>query len=211
MVQTRRSSALIGRLVAFVLIGSLAGLTSGCGKKPETAPEPQVQPVAPPKPPVHLPSRNPGLWEMTIAEEGSAEPPQLLQICIDAEADRHLGVLGNDLSGDSCRKTVSANAEGWDVLAACDMGNGVSNEYSGAIVGDYASAYNMRLRSQTTQGGASQGVANYTVTAKRTGNCTSGQSPGDVVNDGVQFNLFDMAGMQRSGAASSGAPLHPGD
>jgi hypothetical protein len=206
MVQTRRSPALMGRFVAFVLIGSLAGLASACGKKPEKPPEPQVQPIVP-KPAVHLPPRTPGLWEMTITEEGSAEPAQVVQICIDAETDRHLGLLGTDLSGDQCEKTLSTRDDGWDVLAACDMGNGVSNEYSGSISGDYATAYSMKLRSQTTQGATPQGVANYTVAAKRTGNCAGGQAPGDVVNDGVQFNLFDMAGMQRSGAASD-APVH---
>ncbi|ESQ88594.1 hypothetical protein ABAC460_14985 [Asticcacaulis sp. AC460] len=208
MVQTRRSPALVGRFVAFVLIGSLAGLASACGKKPEKPAEPQVQPVAPPRPQVHLPARTPGLWEMIITEEGSAEAPQVVQICIDAETDRHLGLLGTDLSGDQCDKTLSARDGGWDVLAACDMGNGVSNEYSGSITGDYITAYGMKLRSQTTQGGTPQGVATYTVAAKRTGNCASGQAPGDVVNDGVQFNLFDMAGMRRSGATSSEAPLH---
>lgn len=214
MVQTRRSPALLGRFVAFVLIGSLAGLASACGKKPEPASQTQTAPAPQPKPSVALPARTPGLWEMTITEEGSAEAPQVLQICIDAETDRHLGVLGTDLSGDRCQKTVSKSGDqSWDVLAACDMGNGVSNEYSGSISGDYTTAYSMKLRSQTANAGAPQvnRVANYTVAAKRTGSCASGQSPGDVVNDGVQFNLFDMAGMARSGAAASDAPLHPGD
>ncbi|ESQ74360.1 DUF3617 family protein [Asticcacaulis sp. AC402] len=213
MVQIRRSAARVGRLVAFALIGGLVGLASACGKKSDPAPQTQAEPAPQPRPSVPLPARTPGLWELTITEEGSAEPPQVQQICIDAETDRRLGILGTDLSGDRCQKTVGKSGEGWDILAACDMGNGVSNEYSGAITGDYVTAYSMKLRSQTANVGAPQvnRVVNYTVAAKRNGHCTDGQAAGDVINAGVQFNLFDMAGMQRSGAASSDAPLHPGD
>ncbi|MBW8881197.1 MAG: hypothetical protein JF615_07185, partial [Asticcacaulis sp.] len=48
MVQTRRSPALTGRCIAYILIG-MAGLMSGCGRKPQ-APPPQPAAAPPPKP-----------------------------------------------------------------------------------------------------------------------------------------------------------------
>lgn len=212
MVLTCRSPALGGRLLAFALIG-LTGLVSGCGKKPAAPPaQPAVAP-APAKPAIPLPPRTPGLWEMTLTEEGSEDSPQILQICIDAATDLHLGILGTDLSGDRCRKTVSKVDTGWGVLAACDMGNNVSNEYSGSITGDYTTDYTMKLRSQTTNPQSPQGnrVTNYAVAAKRLSACEADQQPGDVINDGVKFNLFDMAGLRPRSSANTTASAAPGN
>ena len=216
MVQTSRSPARWGRSVAFVLIGC-AGLVVGCGKKPESHP---AAPAALPKASLPLPSRLPGLWEMTVTEDSSEDMPQVLQICIDAATDKHLGILGTDLSGDHCQTTVSKEApDGWGLLSACEVGNGVTTEYSGSVSGDFNSAYMMKLRSQTSSSGAPQmtssasqmnRVTNYTVAAKRLGDCARDQQPGDVTNDGVRFNLFDMAGLRPkshvSASADSAAP-----
>lgn len=182
---------------------------SGCHDKPKPAP-----PVAakPERPKINLPPRQPGLWQMTVTEDGSIDPPQDLQICIDALTDAHLGILGTDLSGDRCpERTVSQAGDGTlGLLARCDMGAGVVTEYSGAITGDYSRDYSEKLRAQTTSQTLPQmnRVANYIVTAKRLGDCASGQQPGDVVNDGVKVNLFGAAGVKppASAAAKDEAP-----
>lgn len=216
MVQTCRSPALSGRLGAYMLIG-LAGLMSGCGKKPEARPPVAQAPARPPaKPAIPLPPRTPGLWDMTVTEEGSEDAPQILQICIDANTDKHLGILGTDLSGDHCQKTVNkVDGDAWGILAACHLGNNVTSEYSGSVSGDFTTAYAMKLRSQTTATGPNpvSRVTNYAVAAKRLGDCASDQRPGDVINDGVRFNLFDMAGVktQSASSAASAAPADEAD
>ncbi len=203
------SAGAIGR---FILLAGLAVL-AGCHKKPEEAPPAAVMapaPVAAPKPVPPRPPRKPGLWQTTLSEEGSAEPPQVLKICIDALTDQHLGILGTDLSGDSCAtKTFSPQGEGnWGVLAECTLGPGVITEYSGSVTGDFNSQYEMNVRSQTTGGSQMNRVTNYTVSSKRLGACAAGQKPGDVINDGVKMNLFGMAGVDRGGvkAPASEAP-----
>lgn len=203
-------------LVCFVVAGVCAGL-GGCHPKPK-APPPAPVVVTPVKPPVVLPARQPGLWQTTITEDGSEDTPQGLQICVDAQTDQHLGVLGNDLSGDTCKRTVSKTGDGWGLLAECDMGSGGTNEFSGSITGDYSRDYSMKVRSQTT--GAAlptmNRVTNYTVVSRWTGACAKDQAPGDViVNDGFKINLFDMAGRAVSrpvqDASASDAPAGDGD
>ncbi len=198
------SLAVRAPLVSLVVAGVCAGL-SGCHAKPK-APPPAPVAAAPARPAEKLPPRQPGLWETTVTEEGSEDTPQSLQICIDAQTDQHLGVLGTDLSGDTCKRTVSRTDDGWGLLAECDMGSGGVSQFSGQITGDYSSDYSMKLRLQTTGASLPQmnRVTNYTVVSKRTGECAKDQMPGDViVNDGIKINLFDMAGKGQPRPASS--------
>ena len=179
---------------------------AGCHDRPKPAPAPAVA-AKPEHPKISLPARQPGLWQMTVTEDGSVDPPQNLQICIDALTDAHLGILGTDLSGDQClRRTVSQAGDGTlGLLASCDMGAGVVTEYSGSITGDYSRDYSEKLRAQTTSQSLPQmnRVANYIVTAKRLGDCAAGQQPGDVVNDGVKVNLFGAAGVKPPASAAA--------
>ena len=184
-------------------------LVSACHAKPKPQPAPAPTVVVAVRPVAVLPARTPGLWQTTVTEEGSEDTPQSLQICIDAQTDKHLGVLGTDLSGDTCKRTVSKTADGWGVLAECDMGTGGVNEFSGSITGDYASDYSMKLRLQTTGASLPQmnRVTNYTVVSKRTGECAADQQPGDVVvNDGIKINLFDMEGRGAPRSTKAAAP-----
>ncbi|WP_443749509.1 DUF3617 domain-containing protein [Asticcacaulis solisilvae] len=179
---------------------------TGCHDRPKPAPAPAVA-ARPERPKVTLPPRQPGLWQITVTEDGSVDPPQDLQICIDAMTDAHLGILGTDLSGDQCpRRTVSQAGDGTlGLLASCDTGTGIVTEYSGAITGDYSHDYSEKLRAQTTSQSLPQmnRVANYMVTAKRLGECASGQQPGDVINDGVKVNLFGAAGVKLPSSAAA--------
>lgn len=197
--------------VGMVLVGVCAGSVAACHKKPQTPPP---APVAKPVPPSEtLPARQPGLWQTTVTEQGSEDMPQILQICIDKLTDQHLGILGTDLSGDKCaQKTVRRLDDGsWGLLAQCSMGTGVTDEYSGSITGDYTQDYSMKLRAQTTNVSLPQmnRVTNYTVVSKRLGDCGADQKPGDVINDGVKVNLFDMSGIQPPGTAKKGAAAAP--
>lgn len=188
---------------------------AACHKKPETPPAPPPVATPAPKPSQPLPPRKPGLWETTIAEEGSADPAQTLQICMDAKVDAHLGILGNDLSGDNCTRTTYAAADGksWELLAECQMGTGVVTQYSGSISGDYTKAYTLKVRSQTTGGNLPQmnRVTNYLVTSKRTGGCVKDQRPGDLISEGVTVNLLDMAGQGNKSAQTDAPPKDPVD
>lgn len=188
-----------------MLLGAALIMVSGCGPKPEPETETVSSASAAPEPrpmQTSLPPRAPGLWKMVITEEGSADPPQNLQICINAEVDKHLGIMGSDLSGDRCQRTVSnLTADSWGILATCVMGAGVTTEYSGSIEGDFSKAYTMQVRAQTTGNNMPQmdRLAIYKIDAKFAGRCPSGYVPGDIASGEFRFNLFDMAGMNRDG------------
>ncbi len=194
----------------------LAGLVllAACHKKPEEPPPAAVvpAPVVTPKPSPPRPPRKPGLWETTLSEEGSPER-QVLKICIDALTDQRLGILGTDLSGDTCTtKTYSPQGAGnWGILAECALGAGVVTEYSGSVTGDFDSQYEMNVRSQTTGGSQMNRVTNYVVSSKRLGACAADQKPGDVINDGVKMNLFGMEGVNRGGAKAPASEAAPPD
>jgi len=197
-----------------------AGALTACHHRPPPPPPPaaatMAKPAAAVAPAEALPARLSGLWSITISENGSADVPQAQQLCMDALTDRHLGILGNDLSGDKCKRTVSRSADGgWGIIAQCDMGTGGVDEYSGQISGDFTQDYTLKVRSQTTGAALPQmnRVTNYTVVAKHTGACAADQNPGDVVSDGVKLNLFEMAGIPHatSAKASASTPAPVGD
>ncbi len=194
-----------------------AATLTACHKAPSAPPvaATAAKPAAATAPAQILPARQPGLWSITISENGSTDAPQVQQLCMDALTDQHLGVLGNDLSGDKCKKTVSKTADGgWGMIAECDMGTGGVDEYSGQISGDFSQDYTLKVRSQTTGAALPQmnRVTTYTVLAKHTGACAADQRPGDVVSDGIKLNLFDMAGVPHGNSnTATSTPAPAGD
>jgi hypothetical protein len=184
---------------------------SACHRPEPRSSQPASPPPPPPPPPLKpLPAREPGLWQTTLTETGSVEPPQVLKICIDARTDKHLGVLGNDLSGDTCtQKGYRPQGDGsLGFLAECRTGQGVVTQYSGSIDGDYTRDYSMKVRLQTTGANLNR-VASYLIVSKRIGPCASDQKPGDLISDGVRINLFDMAGLDKDKAKSKGGNKMP--
>jgi hypothetical protein len=196
----------MARKSAFIVLLSLSAALAACHKAPTKPAEAPVIPPPPPPPPLQpLPARAPGLWRTTLTETGSAEAPQTLDICIDAQVDKHLGVLGNDLSGDTCtEKGYRPQGDGsLGFLAECHTGAGVVTEYSGSIDGDYTHDYTMKARLQTTGANLNR-VASYEVVSRRVGACKPDQKPGDMISDGVKVNLVDMAGQGKDKGKGGG-------
>lgn len=192
--------------LAVSLLASLVMMTA-CGKKeepPAPAPEPASVAPPPPKPQEPLPSRQAGLWETTLSEEGSESQAQTMRICIDAATEKELGITGTDLNGERCHNTAVSHLDdgSWGLLAECNMGSGGKMEVSGNITGDYTRDYTMTLRTQTTGAALAHmnRVVNMTIKSKRLSACKADQKPGDVTLPGdVSFNLYDMAGREPGG------------
>ena len=196
-----------------------AGALSACHKAP-AAPPPTAasaaKPAAAVAPVQVLPARQPGLWSITISEDGSDDTPQVQQLCLDRTTDLNLGILPNELSGSLCKDTVSHTADGgWGLIAECQRDSAGVYEYSGQISGDYAHDYSEKVRLQVSGAALPQmnHIAHYMVLAKRTGDCAADQTPGDLITGGTKSNLFDLAGIRRpvpAGAPAS-APAPSGD
>lgn len=196
--------AVLRRLALSAVVLGLLGLSACDRPQDKVAPVAQASSsVAPaPKPvPPSLPERASGLWETTISEQGSSEPPRRFKICMDKATDQQLGILGTDLSRDTCFKhAVTQNPDGtWAILSECNMGSGGINAFSGSISGDYSQNYTLTLRSQTMGASLPQmnRIANLIVISKRISACDKDQKGGDMIEGGVKINLFEMAGKNR--------------
>ena len=206
---------------AGAVLALCAGALAACHKAPP-APPPAASTMAKPAaavvPAQALPPRQTGLWSITISEDDSPDAPQVQQLCMDAVTDVNLGVLPNELSGSLCKETVSHTADGgWGLIAECQRDTAGVYEYSGQISGDYTHDYSEKVRLQVAGAALPQmnHIAHYTVQAKRTGECTADQAPGDLITDGTKSNLFDLAGLKhpaaKGGATASAAPETGGD
>ncbi len=199
-------------------LAAVCGLLAACQKPAPPPPPPTASSAAKPAaavaPAQTLPPRQPGLWSITISEDNSPDAATVQQLCLDAVTDINLGVLPNELSGNLCQDTVSHTADGgWGLIAECHRGSAGVYEYSGQISGDYSHDYSEKVRLQVSGAALPQmnHITHYTVLAKRTGDCSATQKPGDLINGGVTSNLFELAGVEHPGSktatsASASAP-----
>jgi len=184
-------------LLRLTLCACVALSVSAC-QKPKPKPVAIVTKPLPPKPlPQDLPLRKEGLWDFQVSEDGSSDAPRSFQICLDANIEAHLGIMGFDLSKDRCDKNgATQNPDGtWAILSVCHVMPQGQTSYSGTIKGDYETSYSMSLRAQTIGAASPQmnRIAQYSLNAKRLGECKSGQEPGDMTESGVTINLNQMS------------------
>lgn len=144
---------------------------------------------------VDLPPRAPGQWEMSIQVDTAAMPPQVIRMCLDAEADRLL----HDRLAATARETCGRDdqrTDGGDLVldSECRVG-GVTTTAHTVVSGDFSSAYTMRTETRVSgasaapQGPGSQAI---TISARRIGACAADARPGDVdFGTGAKFNLKD--------------------
>lgn len=152
-----------------------------------------------------IPTRRPGLWEVTISHEGRNTPPQTMQQCTDAETDRLMNAFGGDLSADLCTKQeVKKTGSTIVINAVCQIGPMKSTSQS-VVTGDFNSNYTVKVTSKL-EGvpAAAQGVGGTTtIQARWVGACKPDQRPGDIVmSNGQTMNIRDLRkAMDKKGAA----------
>jgi hypothetical protein len=198
------------RRVVFASVVGLSGLLAlaACQKKSaepaktgEAASATAVAsaPTAPSAPP----HRKAGLWSQTLNTGGMH---QTTKICLDADTDAKLTLWGQAVGKDACAKNaVTPTAGGWAFESECDLGSGGRIVSKGTAIGDFNSAYTVKVSSTTT--GASMGEANgaheMQLDAKWEGPCPAGMKGGDVHIDipgmkgGMNINLEKMAAMKK--------------
>lgn len=145
---------------------------------------------------VDLPPRAPGQWVMSIQVDTAAMPPQVIRMCLDAEADRIL----HDRLAAAARERCSRDEQrkdGDDIVldSECRAGNVVTAAHT-VVSGDFSSAYTMKTDTRVSGAGAApQGASSQaiTISARRTGACEPGARAGDVdFGTGARLNLKDQ-------------------
>jgi hypothetical protein len=158
-----------------------------------------------------IPTRRPGLWEVTITHDGRKTPPQTTQQCTDAEIDKFMHAFSGALSGDMCSKQEIKKVGATLVInATCQIGSMKSTSQS-VVSGDFTSNYTVKVTAKL-EGvpAAAQQAAGGTTTiqARWIGACKPGQRPGDItMANGQTMNIRDLRKiMDGSKGAPKGAP-----
>ena len=160
-----------------------------------------------------LPARKPGLWEMKMAAEGRALPPQaqVMQQCIDPATDKQMNTMGNDMSRDKCAKQDVTNVGGRIVVdSVCQFGGATTTTHA-EVTGSFDSAYTVKVTSKRdgapAPGMPAGGTSNMTIDAKWLGACKADQKPGDIIMaNGMKMNIADMQKMQAMQGGRPGMP-----
>src|ERR1700688_758637 len=143
---------------------------------------------------VELPLRKPGLWELKMARAGSPMPAMTMQHCTDETTDKAMSTSFSPMSKEVCSKTdIQQTATGYVTDSVCSVAGASMTSHSD-IVGDFNSAYTIKITSHSAGGPAGPPRdSTMTVEAKWLGACKPGQKPGDIVMPGgFKLNIKDM-------------------
>jgi hypothetical protein len=143
---------------------------------------------------VEMPLRKPGLWEMKLVKTGSPLPDMTMQHCTDETTDKEMSTSFSPMSKEICSKRdIQQTATGYVTDSVCSVAGASTTSHSD-IVGDFNSAYTVKITSHS--GGGPAGPprdSTMTVEAKWLGACKPGQKPGDIVMPGgFKLNIKDM-------------------
>ncbi len=143
-----------------------------------------------------LPTRKPGLWEISIstATADSSNPITMKQ-CTDEAADAKLMQAGNDIQGQSaCSKNEIVKTDsGYRISSLCThAGSSVSSE--GTFTGDFSSEYTGDITTTFEPPVFGQKSSKTTINAKWLGVCSDDMKPGDMLlPNGMKMNVDQAA------------------
>jgi hypothetical protein len=146
---------------------------------------------------VDMPSRKPGLWEISMSFGDGNAPGQVMRQCVDAATDQMMQSRGGPGQRDCSKRDVEKSGDSITIDSTCVIA-GKSQTSHAVVTGSFDSAYTMIL---TSQGGSAPVM---TMKAKWLGQCTADQRPGDMIMaNGMKFNILDA---QKRGAPP-GVPM----
>jgi hypothetical protein len=138
-----------------------------------------------------LPSRKPGLWQVTTRIENSGAPVRVIQQCIDADTDQMLQSSAGPFAPAACpRREVLNAANSVTIDSTCTVSGKTATAHAVAV-GSFDSAYTMTVTSQSEE--IPGGKMVMTMEAKWLGACAADQKPGDIVmSNGMKINVPDL-------------------
>jgi hypothetical protein len=140
-----------------------------------------------------LPTRKPGLWEMTMQQPNAAS--QVVRQCIDEKTDRQMQQLGQGIARENCSKnTWRRDGERYVSESECRIGSTTAVSRS-VFGGDFTTSYRGEVESRFEPPLAGMSQTKTTIAARWVGACPGGWKPGDM----------EMAGMGRMNVNELGA------
>jgi Protein of unknown function (DUF3617) len=150
-----------------------------------------------------LPSRKPGLWDMTMTFEGRSVPPQAMQHCVDASTDKLMTANFGNVTHEACAKRDIQNSGSTiTVDSVCKFGAMTITSHA-VVTGSFDSAYTIKVTSKREGApppppgapavSAPSGESTMAIAAKWLGPCKADQKPGDMImSNGMKVNINDM-------------------
>lgn len=138
-----------------------------------------------------LPSRKPGLWQVTTSIENSGAPVRVIQQCIDAGTDQMLQSSAGPFAPAACPgREVKSAADSVMIDSTCTVGGKTATAHAVAT-GSFDSAYTMTVTSLSEE--IPGGKMVMTMEAKWLGACAADQKPGDIVlSNGMKINVPEL-------------------
>ena len=140
-----------------------------------------------------MPLRKPGLWEMKLVRPGSPLPEMTMQHCTDETTDKEMSTTFSPMSKEVCSKRdIQQTATGYVSDSVCSVGGASMTSHSD-IIGDFNSAYTIKMTAHSDRGVAGIRDSTMTIEAKWLGACKPDQKPGDIVMPGgLKMNIHDI-------------------
>ena len=140
-----------------------------------------------------LPVRKAGLWELKMVRSGSAMPDMTMQHCTDATTDKQMSTSFSPGKETCSKQDVQKTATGFVSDSVCGVA-GMTITSHAEIVGDFNSAYTVKVTSRSEGGPANVTRDSTTmIEAKWLGACKADQKPGDIMMPGgMKMNIKDM-------------------
>ena len=143
----------------------------------------------------NLPSRKPGLWELTLQTD--SQPTVTMNQCIDAKTDASMQKAGRGVMAGSCTKEVMRReGAGYVSESVCSLG-GSTITSRGVVTGDFNSEVKMVVDAQYAPPLMGVAKAKTTVTQRWKSACPAGWKPGDMEMPGMKqrININDIPAM----------------
>jgi hypothetical protein len=153
---------------------------------------------------VDMPSRKPGLWEISTSFGNGSVPGQVIRQCVDAATDQMMQSRagGPSAQRECSKRDVQRSGDSVTIDSTCTIGGKTLSSHA-VIVGSFDSAYTTTV---TSQSAVTPAVGRtMTMAAKWLGLCTADQRPGDMIMaNGMKINILDAGKL----IAPPGVPAH---
>ena len=142
---------------------------------------------------VELPVRKAGLWEMKMARTGGSVQDVTMQHCTDASTDKQMSTSFSPGKETCSKQDVQKTATGFVSDSVCGVA-GMTITSHAEIVGDFNSAYTVKVTSRSEGGPANVARdTSTTIEAKWLGACKADQKAGDIVMPGgMKMNILEL-------------------
>ena len=148
--------------------------------------------AAPAAPAQEMPTRRPGLWELTMQVPNA--PAQTVRQCIDARTDAQMLRIGQGTHAAQCaRNDFRRDGDRYVAESECRVGDSVASTRA-VFTGDFSRSYRGEIDARYAPPMAGVARSRVTLSARWAGACPAGWKPGDMETPGMgRMNVSELS------------------